>query len=100
MIKLLNFGIVWKQIQKKDLLNLVQDTSTFLKIELHRVTKENGFIHNVRGYGTFIGFDATFEDTAEKMQRYFFKSGINLLRCGPKTFGLRPALILEPKHAA
>jgi hypothetical protein len=34
------------------------------------------------------------------MQRYLFRSGINLLRCGPITFGLRPALVLGAKHAA
>lgn len=58
MVKLLNFGVVWKTILKKDLLAYVNDTSTFLKIELERVQREKGFISNVRGNGTFIGFDA------------------------------------------
>jgi len=35
------------------------DTSTFLKIELNRVEKEKGIIRNVRGYGTFLGFDSS-----------------------------------------
>ena len=39
MVKLLNFGVTWKYIQKKDLLTYVMDTSTFLKIELGRVQK-------------------------------------------------------------
>ena len=81
-------------------MNLVGDTSTFLKIELQRVEKEKRTITNVRGYGTFLGFDTSNENVAESLQRYLFKAGINLLRCGPKSFGLRPALILEPKHAA
>jgi hypothetical protein len=32
--------------------------STFLKIELGNFEREKGFINNIRGYGTFIGFDA------------------------------------------
>ena len=100
MVKLLNFGLTWKYIQKKNLLSYVGDTSTFLKIELQRVQKERGMIENVRGSGTFLGFDAVSPDVADSLQRYFFRSGINLLRCGDLTFGLRPALILGPKQAA
>lgn len=44
MVKLLNFGITWKYIQKKNLLSYVMDTSTFLKIELARVQKERGIV--------------------------------------------------------
>ena len=76
------------------------DTSTFLKIELARVQKERGIIENVRGYGTFIGFDVPNPEVADNMQKWFFRSGINLLRCGPLSFGLRPALILGPKQGA
>jgi len=76
------------------------DTSTFLKIELNRVEKERGMISNVRGYGTFIGFDTPSQEVADNLQKWFFRSGINLLRCGAHTFGLRPALILGPKQGA
>jgi len=31
--------------------------SAFLKIELIRAGKERGVVENVRGVGTFIGFD-------------------------------------------
>jgi 4-aminobutyrate aminotransferase-like enzyme len=44
MVKLVNFGVTWKYIQKKNLLSYVMDTSTFLKIELARVQKERGYI--------------------------------------------------------
>ena len=57
MVKLINFGLTWKYIQKKNLLSYIGDTSTFLKIEMARVHKERGFCQNIRGYGTFIGFD-------------------------------------------
>lgn len=100
MVKLLNYGIVWKTILRKDLLNYVMDTSAFLKIELNRIQKEKGIIKDVRGYGTFLGFDAKGPDTAENLQKYFFATGIHLLRCGPTAFGLRPALILGPKQCA
>jgi 4-aminobutyrate aminotransferase-like enzyme len=99
-VKLLNFGLTWKHIQKKNLLTLVGDTSTFLKIELARVNQEVGIAQNIRGYGTFIGFDVPNEKNSEQLQKWLFINGINLLRCGPLTFGLRPALILGPKHAA
>ena len=75
------------------------DTSTFLKIELERVHREKGIASNVRGYGTFIGFDAASDVQAEKVQKWLLRSGINLFRCGPHTFGLRPSLILGPKQA-
>lgn len=100
MVNLLNFGVTWKYIQKKNLLSYVLDTSTFLKIELARVQKERGYIQNIRGYGTFIGFDAENQEIADNLQKWFFRSGINLLRCGALTFGLRPALIMGPKQAA
>lgn len=100
MVKLLNFGVTWKTIQQKNLLSYVGDTSTFLKIELMRVQRERGILSNVRGYGTFIGFDVSSSEVAESMQKYLFRSGINLMRCGGNTFGLRPALILGPKQAA
>jgi 4-aminobutyrate aminotransferase-like enzyme len=57
MTKLLNFGLTWRYIQKKNLLSLVGDTSTFLKIELARVHREKGIAANIRGYGTYLGFD-------------------------------------------
>lgn len=100
MIKLLNFGATWRFIQRKNLLSYVMDTSTFLKIELGRIEQEKGVIHNLRGYGTFLGFDTASVRSAEVLQKWFFRSGIHLLRCGPTTFGLRPALILGPKQAA
>ena len=100
MTKLLNFGVTWKCIQNENLLSYVLDTSTFLKIELARVERDKGFISNIRGYGTFLGFDAPTVKDAQLLQSWFFKSGFHLLRCGPQTFGLRPALILGPRDGA
>jgi 4-aminobutyrate aminotransferase-like enzyme len=44
MIRLLNFGATWKEIQYRGLLELVQDTSSFLKIELGNVGRDTGLI--------------------------------------------------------
>lgn len=80
---------------------MVGDSSTFLKVELGHVQRDkDALISNVRGNGTFIGFDAQDEESANSIQAWCHKQGILLTKCGPKTFGLRPALILEPKHAA
>ena len=81
-------------------MSYVGDTSTFLKIELARVQKERGYLRNLRGYGTFLGFDVENKEVADDLQKWFFRSGINLLRCGALTFGLRPALILGAKQGA
>lgn len=63
----MNFGVIWKTIQKRDLLSYVTDTGTFLKIELNRIEKEKGVVRNVRGYGTFLGFDTPSPDIAVSM---------------------------------
>ena len=65
MIKLLSFGVTWKHIQSQNLLAYVMDTSTFLKIELGRIEKERGIISNLRGYGTFLGFDVATKKEAD-----------------------------------
>lgn len=57
MVNLVNFGVTWQEIQYNNLLELVHDTSSFLKIELNNVARDHGYIHNVRGNGTYLGFD-------------------------------------------
>jgi 4-aminobutyrate aminotransferase-like enzyme len=57
MADVLNFGLTWKDAQANNLFELVNDSSTFLKIELNRVANTTGQIENVRGMGTYIGFD-------------------------------------------
>ena len=94
------FGNTWRYIQRKNLLNYVNDTSTFLKIELDRVNRQNGAASNIRGQGTFLGFDVPNEWQAAKIQVWLQRQGIHLLRCGPTTFGLRPSLLLGPKQAS
>lgn len=100
MAKLLNFGLTWRHVQKRGLLELVQDSSAFLKIELGNIARDQKTISNVRGVGTAIAFDLPDADLAQSMQSWLLKNGIVVSRVGPTSLGLRPALILGPSHAA
>ena len=100
MIKLLNYGTMWKIIEANDLLHDQKSTSSFLKIELDRVGRETGIIKNVRGYGTHLGMDFQSEKTAQSVQRWLFKSGVHALLCGPKTLGIKPSMTLSVRDAA
>jgi acetylornithine/succinyldiaminopimelate/putrescine aminotransferase len=69
-----------------------------LKIELERVGKENpGLVSNVRGYGLHLGFDS---NRAESLSRWLYRTGFQLDRVGPNTFGLRPAINLNIREAS
>jgi 4-aminobutyrate aminotransferase-like enzyme len=73
MSKLLHYGAIWKTISRDNILHWQGDTSTFLKIELDRVSVEKpGLVKNVRGYGTHLGFDS---DKPDSLQRWFYKTG-------------------------
>ena len=98
-ISMLQNGAIFNTIVRKKLLEHTLDTSTFLKIELARAA-EKGIIHNVRGYGCFIGFDCRDAKFTNKLQMYLQRVGINVGRIGVQTLGLRPALVLRPHHAA
>lgn len=101
MVQLLGFGTTWKQIQNREYLEKVQDTSSFLKIELGNVQRDReNVISNIRGNGTMIGFDAENAIMADLIESWLAKSGIQVARVGPATFGLRPALVLGAAQAA
>jgi len=44
MVNLINFGETWQEIQYRRLLELVLDTSAFLKIELGNIQRDFDFI--------------------------------------------------------
>ena len=95
--KLIKYGYVWDKIEAHNLLHYSHDTSSFLKIELERVGKQTGEVHNVRGYGTHLAFDTS---DGYLVQRWLWRNGINVGRCGPNTIALRPALTLGVYDAA
>ena len=78
----------------------MQDTSSFLKIELGNAARDKGHIFNVRGNGTMIGFDRKNKAAADSMQSWLLNRGIVVARAGPASLGVRPALICGPQHAA
>ena len=67
MTQLLTFGITWRHMQKQGLLELVQDTSSFIKIELENAARDKNEISNIRGLGTAIAFDCAGKDKATSM---------------------------------
>ena len=99
MTKVLNFGQTWRYVQDHSVLEYVQDTHAFLKIELGNVEKDRGLIKDVRGNGTYIGFDVVEVDQTDSMMRWLLKRGIVASKTGPQTIGIRPALTLGPSHA-
>jgi len=54
----------------------------------------------IRGYGTHLGLECESEKVANNLQGWFLKTGIHILKCGPKTLGLRPTMTLGVYEAA
>jgi acetylornithine/succinyldiaminopimelate/putrescine aminotransferase len=79
---------------------MVEDSATFMKVELNRISEAKGEIHNVRGVGTFLAFDVDSPLKGEILENWMQHTGINMYRSTPTTFSMRPALIFEPKHGA
>lgn len=75
--------MTWRHVQSKNILDLVQDTSSFLKIELENAARDKGEIGNVRGMGTAIAFDCASRDATDSMQHWLVKLGIATARVGP-----------------
>jgi 4-aminobutyrate aminotransferase/(S)-3-amino-2-methylpropionate transaminase len=101
MTGVLNYGLTWRAIQDNNYLDKVQDCSAFFKIELGNIQRDkNDVITNVRGMGTFVGFDLESSHQTDLMQNWLYRSGIMTARCGPNTIGLRPSLTLLPHDAA
>ena len=98
--KIEQYNKAWRAAQKYNYLERIVDTGSFLKIELERLSKDAGRIGDVRGYGGFLSFDVESVETAQKLEQWFQRQGLQLFRCGPVTFGLRPALSLVPRQAA
>lgn len=98
MTKVLGYGLTQKEILNSNLLDLVQDTSSFLKIELGNIEKNMGTIGNIRGNGTHLAFDMVDTDT-DSMLRWLQKRGVLVGRSGPKTLCVKPSLVLGPSQA-
>jgi 4-aminobutyrate aminotransferase-like enzyme len=51
-------------------LAMVSDASTFLKVELGHIQRDKSLITDIRGNGTFIGFDVESSETAESVRSW------------------------------
>jgi 4-aminobutyrate aminotransferase-like enzyme len=51
---------------------------------------------DIRGNGTAIAFDCQTKDLTDSMEKWLLNRGVVVGRVGPKTLGLKPALILGP----
>jgi 4-aminobutyrate aminotransferase/(S)-3-amino-2-methylpropionate transaminase len=99
LLQVVKYGQIYKIAQKAKLLHWALDTSSFLKLELGQIEKDKHLIHNIRGYGTHIGFDLKNEKTCDSVQRWLWRCGFNLHKVGPKTLGLRPSMTLSIEEA-
>eukprot|EP00826_Nyctotherus_ovalis_P045454 TRINITY_DN5036_c0_g1_i8.p1 TRINITY_DN5036_c0_g1~~TRINITY_DN5036_c0_g1_i8.p1 ORF type:complete len:304 (+),score=93.00 TRINITY_DN5036_c0_g1_i8:96-914(+) len=55
--RLLQLGAIQTAIVKRKLLPRTSDAGAYLRVELEKIAESRKFIANVRGQGTFIGFD-------------------------------------------
>jgi len=99
MVDVLAFGATWKAINDNNLLKMVDCTGSFLKIELGNLARDKGFIRNVRGNGTYLGFDVD-ENKTDNVQKWLLKRGILVGRSGDNTLCVRPPLVMLPLEAA
>lgn len=79
---------------------MVDHSGSFLKIELGNIARDMGIISNVRGNGTYIGFDTPTAKDADLIQSWCLKQGILIGRSGLTTLSLRPPLPMLPSDAA
>lgn len=98
--KIVSFKAITEFMKKKNLLERVDDTSAFLRAELDRINKRKPIFNNLRGYGTFLGWDVEDYEKAKQMQRHLLRNGILTKILGDFTICMRPALTLKPRQAA
>lgn len=78
---------------------MADHTGSFLKIELGNIERDLGIVGNVRGNGTYLGFDVQDSTHADLIQSWLLKCGVLVGRSGPSTLSLRPALCMLPHEA-
>jgi 4-aminobutyrate aminotransferase/(S)-3-amino-2-methylpropionate transaminase len=100
VVDVLSYGSMWRTIQARNYLKMVDHSGSFLKIELGNIERDfHGLVRNVRGNGTYLGFDVASQKEADLIQSWLLKCGILVGRSGPATLSLRPALCMLPLEA-
>jgi 4-aminobutyrate aminotransferase/(S)-3-amino-2-methylpropionate transaminase len=100
MEKLVALKHIVDYIKRKDLLERTDDTGAFIKAELDRVNQKSDIYTNLRGNGTFLGFDLKDSNSVNHFQTHLIRNGILASMVGHRTIGIRPSLMLEPNHAS
>lgn len=98
--KALLFRVIFKEIQKLDLVKKTADTGEYLFNGLEILAKKYPHeIQNLRGkgQGTFIAWDSPRRDHFLKHMKAF---GVNIGGSGDSAVRLRPMLIFEKHHAS
>jgi 4-aminobutyrate aminotransferase/(S)-3-amino-2-methylpropionate transaminase len=98
--KIITFGKIMNYIKRKGLIEKTEDCGNFIKAELGRVSKHYDTFGNIRGNGTFIGWDVKDGNNAAHLQTHLIRNGIITALVGPQTIGIRPSLMLRAHHAA
>lgn len=99
--RMLQLDAIQTGIVRRKLLAKTSDTGAYLRVELQRIAESRKFIANVRGQGTFIGFDIVRKGSENvRLIKFLRDKQINVKLCDEYTVGLRPALVLEPIHAS
>ena len=92
--------LIIQEIEKYNLLNLVQETGNYLKSELMELSRKfPNWIQNVRGQGTYMAFDVDTLSKRDQLVRLMRLSGVNMGGSGEISIRMRPMLIFSKKHS-
>jgi 4-aminobutyrate aminotransferase-like enzyme len=100
MEKLIALKHIVDYINRKSLIERTDDTGAFIKAELDRINEKSEIYTNLRGNGTFLGFDLKDSRSVNHFQTHLIRNGILASMVGHRTIGIRPSLLLEPNHAS
>jgi len=100
-IRVLQAGVIVKEIKDKKMIENVNITGDFLKNGLLELqNKYPQFISNVRGLGTFLALDCPSEQHQARLLTTMRQQGVEATGSGKQSLRFRPALIFAPRHAA
>eukprot|EP00831_Metopus_contortus_P001896 TRINITY_DN10691_c0_g1_i1.p1 TRINITY_DN10691_c0_g1~~TRINITY_DN10691_c0_g1_i1.p1 ORF type:complete len:284 (-),score=39.30 TRINITY_DN10691_c0_g1_i1:137-988(-) len=99
--RMVQLAAINKTIYARQLLPFAGNTGAVLRLELQRIADERKFIENVRGQGTYIGFDVP-RSELETVQliKHLKAEGVLVGLCDKQTISLRPPLTMDPMDAS
>jgi 4-aminobutyrate aminotransferase/(S)-3-amino-2-methylpropionate transaminase len=99
--KIVHLEAFLKVLEEEQLLQNTQITGDYLKQKLFEMSiKYPSLINNVRGKGTYLAIDLPNEKKRHEMIMALRQLGVHAGGCGEVGIRFRPALILQPRHAA